>query len=166
MIEKRLFAIALVLTMSTGVQSGEPVETITFQDVNWGYPVFYKWASDEVSASAEAAVRSFCSDINEELDSPDFAKEFRSEISDVDESKAISWVVENYWLCANENHAFLVAVGGTGETYKFGMICADMGGLVHIKYFSETLLREHKSCVDVDWNDEAQRHFISGPDDD
>jgi hypothetical protein len=162
---KKLVAIALALSASAIAMSDEPIETITLRHVNWGYPAFYQWASDEISTSAETAVQRFCSEINEAFESPDFIDNFRTEISDVDGSKAIGWAVENYWLCAVEKHAFLVAVGGTGETYKFGMICAEMDGLVHIKYFSEILLRRHKTCVDVDWDDESQRHSVAIPDD-
>ena len=165
MLLKKFVAIALALTASENTLSDESIDTMALRHVNWGYPAFYQWASDEISTSAETAVQNFCSEIDEAFDSPDFVDDFRSAISDVDGSKAIAWAVKNYWLCAEEKHAFLVAVGGTGETYKFGMICAAMDGLVHIKYFSEILLRTHKTCVDVDWDDESKRHSIAMPDD-
>ena len=45
------------------------------------------------------------------------------------------------------------------------MICAEMGGLKLITYFSEIMLRRHKTCVDVDWDDEAEEHSIVVPGD-
>ena len=92
----RVVTIVLVLAMSGNVSGDEVIEDMTFRHVNWDYPAFYKWASGDIGNSAEAAVRSYCSEVDEELESPDFVSEFRSGISDVEDSKAIAWVVENY----------------------------------------------------------------------
>lgn len=144
-------ALAVFSTLTMAQESEDSaIEEIVFVHYDWTYPAYYKPAPRRISRAMNSAATGFCSEF----------RDVPAPVKDEDE-----WRDSATEVCNSDDRRFFRGVTGRGRKSDLGYVCAGEIGLEKQKYFSEDMLREWSSCIQIYFDDDEDRYVVPYPGD-